>query len=206
MERSLARLPRRDTFMVAILLGVMLAADLAAVAIGVPENVRPALVRGPAALAIMWACYAVSLRIHARRSDGDAHAVRKVAAYLGPLVSLIACVVAVAHLAMLANMLWFQTLSREQFLRSWMTVISVIVIIAFDRAPKALTIAPDSPLAGLRLTRLGAWAGIACGLGMAIAAWIAPLQQIRFYCLGLAVVAAVILHIERFRTRRRSAL
>lgn len=208
MDRSLAaRLPRRDVAMAAILLAVMLAADIVALMIGLPEDRPPGtLTRAPAGVMVVWIGYFLSLQFHAWRSRGDAAALAKVAGFVGPILSLLASVLVVAHLVSLANLLWFDALSREQLARAWMSAVGVIVIVLYNRAPKILTIAPDSPLAGLRLTRLGAWAGIASGLGIAITAWIAPLQQIRFYCLGLALLAAAVLQIERLRTRRRGSL
>jgi hypothetical protein len=184
---SFSRMPLRDLLMAAILMGVMVAANIVAVAFGLPAQVRPALFITPISFALVWFGYEVSLRIYARRSGGDERTMAKTAAFLGSILSLFAGVMVVAHLTLLGRFIWFHDLTTAQFMRTYMAAIGVIVMIVFDRAPKAMTIAPDGPLAKLRVHRAAAGVGVICGLGMVIAAVAAPRPQMFLWLCALAV-------------------
>jgi hypothetical protein len=193
MGRTPASLPRRDTTMAAILLGVMLAADAVALVHGVaPGRARAAMVLTPLSFALIWIGYAVSLRNHARRACGDTRTVGKSAGFMGSILSLMGGVMVIAHIALLGRFVWFQGLTAGQLSRAYMAAIGVIVMIIFDRAPKVMTVAPDGPLAKLRIHRTAALVGVACGLGMVITAVTAPRHQMVLWFFTLAVTPVIL--------------
>src|SRR5207247_2415231 len=84
--------------------------------------------------------------------------VEKSAGFLGSILSLTGGVMLVAHIAFVGRFVWFQGLTTGQLVRAYMAAIGVIVMIIYDRAPKVMTIAPDGPLAKLRIHRAAALA------------------------------------------------
>jgi len=200
MDRSLARLPRRDVLMAAILFAVMAAADVAAWIFDVPDRARPAFVLLPFSLALVWISYSVSLRRRFLRG-ADARSLRKLSAFWGRSLSLIGCVMTVAHVALLASFVRPGVVTSEQFVRAFMTALGVVVVVMFNGAPKLLPAAGDAPR-GLGIHRAAAWTGVGSGIAIIAAAWLAPRPVAPFLVFPFAMLPAAVNYIARMPPRR----
>jgi hypothetical protein len=200
-SQSAAGLPRRDTWMMGILLGIMIATDVAAVATGIPDKARPALFLLPGALAMVWAAYAVTFRWGARRYDGNRFAANKLGRFMGGTLSLVGGLLTVEHVALLGSFAWFGPIPPLTFVRVFTAAIGIVMMVIFNRAPKVMAGLPEPGFptfgaffSGQAMRRETAWTGVACSVGIVALALFAPIGHIAgwIFLLGLTPMAVQI--------------
>jgi len=180
-------LPQRDRQMFVILMGVMLAADLAAAATGRAWDRWPAFVIMPGSLLLVWLSYQVSLVAASRLKRATPEALDALSRFMGRTLSLAGAVVTIGHLGLAAFAArWIENLDMEAFLRLFMSGMSVMLIMMHNRMPKMLMAYAPPGLARWYLR--ASWLGVACGTGMIVIAWSLPVGQMTYPFLTVALI------------------
>lgn len=204
-----ARLPVQDRRMAALLLAVMLLADVVVFALRGGAN-WPAFVIMPGTLAILFACFAFSLARLARNPRAGEGAVEASARFMGVSLTTVGCVMTVAHIGMLAFVAGLLgATAAAMVLPLFMVGLSVTLMLMYNRMPKFM-----GPHAGkaphifpAHWTRLVSWIGVLCGLPMIVIALIPDLEYRAVLFLSFALTPSLLLAVMNglLVLRRRKA-
>jgi hypothetical protein len=188
LDKQIAGLPRRDIWMAMILIAAMIAVDIAAGFTG-PMPPWRALVTMPGTLALIWTCYAFSLR-RGIRKNGHHRSIAKTSDFMGHSLSLVAGVLTAAHILLVGSFVWIHGLDKPTFIRAFMVALSVVLIVMHNRMPKFLAscVSADGPPVMIRGQRVTAWVGVLSGLAMIGVALTVPFGQATPVFLGLAML------------------
>lgn len=207
-----ARLPRRDTWMLAILLAIMAVTDLAALATGFPQRARPGLLLLPGALLAMWAIFALAVPRVVRKHADTAQAGEKLAGFMGTNLTVVAVLLTVEHVVMISSIAWFGGVNQRAFSRAVTAGAGLVVIMMYNRASKALSSFPrmgvakgGEPFSGRGVLRATSWTGVACGtaiIGLALTDLVGwPLM---FWVFALMLIPRAVRECLTFANRRPS--
>lgn len=180
-------LPRADVLMTLVLVGLMIGMDVVALIIGISRPGRwPALLIMPGTIGLVAACYAISLRtpsfcLKARGTDGALVA----SVFMGKTLVMMAITLTVFH----AGLLGFETglVDRsigDGFERVFVGALGANLIFMGNSMAKVMT----SRVSTAPKSRFHAWGTVLTGVGLVLAAVVAPEDQMTPIVVTLAMI------------------
>jgi hypothetical protein len=188
IDAATVGLPRRDVRIAGGAMLLMLLADIAAADLS-PEVRRlwPLLIIMPGSLALIWACYGLSLWFI--RKAPDAH---RAAALMGLTLAMMAVVMGVAHGGLVAGFSHHLSEGRmDLILRLFLVSLGVVVLLTYNRIAKLIP--GHLATAGGRWNRRFAVLGVVSAAGMIGLGLFGPLGRMMPAFLVLAFAPSAVL-------------